>query len=105
MTRLYNCFYFFSWPESNCELFHNKWRHSCYQSRDSLISQLIMYDFLVSGQETHNMNISNELMRICLTAGTQYNKALEENRKKKVITEKEEKKKKIDHEIGDFETN
>jgi len=71
-------------------------------SEDSLISQRIMYDFLkVSGQEPHNMNISDDLRRSCLTAGTRYNKALEENRKKKVLTEKEEKKNKIDHEISD----
>ena len=53
----------------------------------------------VSGQEPHNIKISDDLRGSCLTAGTRYNKALEENCKKKVLTEKEEKK--IDHEIND----
>ena len=71
-------------------------------SEDSLISQRIMYDFLkASDQEPHNMIISDDLRCSCVTAGTRYNKALEENRKKKVLTEKEEKKKQIDNEISE----
>ena len=71
-------------------------------SEDSLISQRIMYDFLkASDQDPHNMIISDDLRRICLTSGTRYSKALRENRKKKLLTEKEERKKQIDNEISE----
>ena len=69
-------------------------------SEDSLISQRLSYDSLkVSGQDAHNLIITDEMRRSCLTAGSRYNKALEESRKKKILTDNEKKKAEISNEI------
>ena len=69
-------------------------------SEDSLISQRLSYDSLkVSGQDAHNLIITDEMRQSCLTAGSRYNKALEESHKKKILTDNEKKKAEISNEI------
>ena len=65
-----------------------------------LISQRLSYDSLkVSGQDAHNLIITDEMWPSCLTAESRYNKALEESRKKKILTDNEKKKAEISNEI------
>ena len=45
------------------------------------------------------MIITDEIRRSCLTAGSRYNKALEESCKKKILTDNEKKKAEISNEI------